>query len=150
MSATTTKPNSATTEARQTLENRGLRPRRTLNRLAMALAGVVLAFLGQLALQQKSLWEGLIFLALAIVLFTRALAHHLYPNYRFSIANPQLDNTLTVCRGWRRNLGVWLMLLAVGVSIMSYMFFDNDDALPQAWWLYLASLGLFVVGGGYC
>ncbi|MDH3675871.1 MAG: glycosyltransferase family 39 protein, partial [Anaerolineae bacterium] len=147
MSVTTTEAKPATTETGQVPEKRQLRPRRTLNRLALALVGVTLAALGQLAFHQDFLWDGLALYAVAIVLFTRAVASHPYPNYSFSLANPQLSNLATLHRGWRRNVGGWLMLLAIGFSVMGYQFFDNEDALPQAWWMYLTSLVLFVSGG---
>ncbi len=137
----------ATTETTPPQAKSRLRPRRTLNRLALALGGVAAGIVGQHFFDQDSLWDGLLLYGVAVVLFVRALADHPYPNVEFSIPNPQLNNTLTVCQNWRRNVGVWLMLLAVGFSFLGYNFFERGDARMQAWWLYLAGLGLFIVGG---
>ena len=92
--ATSSNP-SSTKESTQPSQNSGLKPRRTLNRLAWALVGLVLAFLGQAAFNQDSLWDGLLLYGLAAIIFVRALAGHLYPNYKFSLPNPQLAGTLT-------------------------------------------------------
>lgn len=148
MSITTANSDSTTTKTdfSSTPKSR-LRPRRTLNRLALALAGVGVAILGQIAFNQESLWDGLLLYGLGTILFIRTLADHLYPNYKFSIWNPQLTNRLTTDEGWRRNVGIWLMIVAGGISTLSYNFFERADARMQAWWLYLASLGLLILGG---
>ncbi len=145
MSITTADSNPPTIEP--TLETKGkLRPRRTINRLILALAGGGMGLLGQIFFNRGSLWDGLLFYGIAIVLFVRALADHLYPNYKFSLASPRLAGTLTTRQGWRRLVGIWFMLLAAGVSIFDYRLFGNDEARLQAWWLYFGGLGLFIAG----
>jgi len=143
--ASTTHTNPPTTE--QSAPRPGLPPRRTLNRLALALAGVAAAVVGQLFLNQDSLWDGLLFLGIGALLFVRALRDHPYPNFKFSIPDALANSARSVSQGWRRNVGVWLMLLALGLSGLGYHFFGRTDARLQAWWLYLASIGLFAGGG---
>lgn len=144
MTISTANASSATTDTSQTGPPGHLKPRRTLNRLALAGAGLVLGLLAQAAFRQESLWDGLLLYGLAAVLFARALASRsASKNYGFTLI---AANTLTIRAGWQRNIGVWLILLALGVSIMGYTFFERHDARQQAWWLYLAGLGLFVAG----
>jgi hypothetical protein len=64
-------------ETNQPFEKTHLRPRRTLNRLALALAGVGVGALGQYFFSQQSLWEGLISYGIAAILFVHALAGRL-------------------------------------------------------------------------
>ncbi len=121
----------------------GLRPRRTLNRLALAIVGIVVGALGQIFLRQGSVWDGVLLYGVAAILFSLALAERLFGHYRL----PQVAYELTIRRGWRRNIGVWCVLLAIGISFIAFNFFANDDAQLQAWWLYLVSLALLVCGG---
>ncbi|MFN8454440.1 MAG: PA14 domain-containing protein [Anaerolineae bacterium] len=167
-----------------------LRPRRTLNRLALAVAGVGLGGLAQYFFSQQSLWDGLLFYALAVVVFIRALskgscenslvhvtasdseavtvpgegiASALRPRNDIFIVGdvPQVREHSLENRpetnlqspisnlqpAWRRNLGIWLVVVALGLSGLAFRFFDNEEANPQAWWLYLSSLMLLVGGG---
>jgi 4-amino-4-deoxy-L-arabinose transferase-like glycosyltransferase len=39
------------------------------------------------------------------------------------------------------------MIVGAGLSALGYDLFSRDDALTQAWWLYLGSIGLFIAGG---
>lgn len=121
----------------------GLSPRRTLNRLALAAAGFGLAALAQHFFRQQSLWDGVLFYGMAAVLFVQALA----PVYRPHGPASRPPFNLTLSRGWRRNVGLWLILLALGLSALTYRFFGTEDARLQAWWLYLSSLALFTGGG---
>ncbi len=120
----------------------GLRPRRTLNRLALALLGAALGAAGQYCFSRQSLWDGLLFYALAVVLFVRALASHL-PASQFIVLG--FDH-LNLRQGWPRLVGVWLALLALGASVISLNAFGGEDTLRQGWWLYLGSLTLLVGG----
>ncbi|MEW5959444.1 MAG: PA14 domain-containing protein, partial [Chloroflexota bacterium] len=124
----------------------GLRPRRTLNRLALALVGLAIGALGQTFLNGGSLWDGLLFLGVAALLFVRALAKRLDDPLP-PVAGPFTPPLPGIQAGWRRNMGVWLSLLAVGLSPLAFNFFAHEDARRQAWWLYLACLGLYVAGG---
>jgi 4-amino-4-deoxy-L-arabinose transferase-like glycosyltransferase len=125
----------------------GVRPRRTLTRLAWALAGVSLAGAGQYFFNQESLGDGLLFYTIGVVLFGRALISQC-PT--FNLQTDTLHNfwpaALNLQRGWRRNLGIWLMVVACGISILSFNLFDSNEVQPQAWWFYLGSLVLFVFG----
>lgn len=125
----------------------GLRPRRTLNRLALALAGVVTAILGQITFGQGTLWDGFFLYGLGLFLFIRALADHPYPNYKFSLSDAAFTQTPLAHRGWRRLVGVWLILLAVGASVFGYISFGQENDNLQGWRIYLASLGLYISGG---
>lgn len=147
MPTTTVDSNPSTTESAPFEARSGLRPRRTINRLALAGAGLALAALGQNFFNRGSLWDGLLFFAIGAGLFIRALANTLYPNYTVSLIPPRLTQTLATRQGWRRLVGTWLMILAVGISFFSYRFFDQIDARTQAWWLYAISVGLFIGGG---
>jgi DNA-binding beta-propeller fold protein YncE/4-amino-4-deoxy-L-arabinose transferase-like glycosyltransferase len=144
MSLSITKPDLTTTQTDHRPAER-LRPRRTLNRLATALAGVAAAVIGQIIFEHGSIWEALLFYGLGLLLFVRALANHPYPNYRFS-----LDLHLSqpfIRPGWRRSIGAWLILFAFGLSIVAYAVFEAEAGTAPAWWLYLASLVLLVSGG---
>ncbi|MFN8459646.1 MAG: glycosyltransferase family 39 protein [Anaerolineae bacterium] len=131
-----------------------LRPRRTLNRLALAASGVGLGALAQYFFSQDSLWDGLLFYVFAAVLFTWALSKHssqylqgtLSPSSNLQLPTSSLQS-LSLASGWRRNTGIWLVVVGLGLSGLAFRFFDNEDAYPQAWWLYLSSL-ILLVGGG--
>ena len=121
--------------------------RRTLNRLAWAGLGFVIGAFGQAAFSRGSLWDGLLLYLIAVILFVRAMTDHPYPRYKFSLMNPKLANTLTIRLGWRRFVGIWLFLLAAGVSVLAYLAFDGEDGFSQAWWLYGAGILSAVAGG---
>ncbi|NJN93877.1 MAG: hypothetical protein HC875_07195 [Anaerolineales bacterium] len=144
MSVTSIDSHSTQPPINQPIENSRLRPRRTLNRLALAVAGVGVGALGQFLFSRGSLWEGLLFYALAAVLFVRAVAGH---TADLTILALPLPYSLNLRAGWRRNVGVWLLVLALGLSIVAFDFFANVESYPQAWWLYLSSLGLLLGGG---
>lgn len=144
MSVTTVETPSTFPEPRQPIENARLRPRRTLNRLALALAGVGVGALGQFFFSRESLWDGLLFYVVAVVLFARALAGH---TDDMAITSDPSPRVLAMRTGWRRNVGVWLLVLALGLSGVAFNFFANQESYPQAWWLYWSSLGLLLGGG---
>lgn len=143
MSVTTT---STSVETETKPQNR-LRPRRTLNRLAIGLLALAVGGVAQAAFEYGSLWDGLILYVIAAVVFVRALGNRIYPAYKFRLPNPRMTGALTATAGWAQRGGVWLIALAVVSSIFSYSFFGQDGSLKQAWWLYAASLVLFVAGG---
>lgn len=144
MSLTTIETSSAFPEPASPSENVRLRPRRTLNRLALALAGVGVGALGQFFFSRESLWDGLLFYVVGVVLFVRALASH--TDSRAINPDPQ-PRALALRAGWRRNVGVWLLVLALGLSFIAFNFFANQESYRQAWWLYGSSLGLLLAGG---
>ncbi len=143
MSVITSKPPPVSAEAQA--QGR-LRPRRTLNRLALGLAGVAVGGLGQLMLSRGGLWEGLGFYLLAIVLLSRAVGHRLSSSVQVNFTASQLTALFTHRTGWPRPVGAWLILLAGAASGLSYLFFGSVDGQRQAWWLYLTSLGLMIAG----
>jgi hypothetical protein len=125
-----------------------LRPRRTLNRFALALAGVGVGALAQFFFSQQSLWDGLIFYAIAVVLFIRALATSANQVDPILPQNSYLSSFFSQLHpGWRRNMSIWLMILALGISAVAFRLFDTEDANPQTWWLYPVSLMLWAGGG---
>jgi hypothetical protein len=144
MSFTITQPDTTITETDKQAKPR-LHPRRTLNRLALALAGVTAAIIGQLIFQHGSIWDGLIFYSLALVLFIGALINHPYPGYRFSLTATYPAGPL-IHHDWRRMVGIWLILLALGFSFFAYRVFEAQGAHPQAWQIYLVSLLLLLCG----
>lgn len=117
------------------------RPRRTLNQLALALAGLLIAALGQYFFSRESLWDGFLFMGCGVILFTAALLPRLPGPLPAQPTRPSLQS------GWRGKAGIWLILLALGLSYLTYTFFGNENARLQAWWLYLGSLGCVVAGG---
>lgn len=143
MSMLSTDPESTITKSKP---HNGLRPRRTLNRLALALAGVAAAILGQITFGYGTLWDGLLLYGLGLILFIRALVDHPYPNYKFSLSGADFAQAPLVYRGWWRVVGGWLILLAVGASIFGYISFSQGNGILQGWQIYLASLGLYLGG----
>jgi len=134
MAITTTEPKPTPLERNDSIKTPApgarLQPRRTLTRLALALAGLVAGVIGQTFLNQESLWDGLLLYGIAVILFVRALADRLFLNYQL----PNVRHQLAIRTGWRRNIGIWLILLAIGLSFVSFNFFAADDARLQAWW----------------
>ena len=124
-----------------------LRPRRLVNRLALALVGVGVAAAGQYFFSQESLWDGLLFYLVAAILFVRALAPQLPISTQPEdhIQNFSLD-ALSLRTGWWRYIGVWLIILAVAISLIAFSAFGQNDTLRQGWWLYGISLVLLVGG----
>lgn len=124
--------------------------RRTLDRLALALVGLAGGLAGQYFFSQGSLWDGLLFYGLAVIFFARALAgrYAVRPSSVSSgpLSTDQFPLPTYPLPVYRRNFGVWLMLLALGASVLTYNFFGNEQARTQAWWLYLVSLLVFVGG----
>ncbi|RME40953.1 MAG: hypothetical protein D6796_16475, partial [Caldilineae bacterium] len=117
-------------------------PRRTLNRLALALLALAIGGGAQSAWNRQSLWDGLLLYGLAALLFVRALGEG---ETRPALApGGGLFVRLRWAGGWRQLTGGWLLAIAVAASVVGYGVFANDDALPQAWRLYTASLGLFI------
>ena len=137
----------STDKIERTPQQARLRPRRTLNRLALGLAGLAIATLGQLFFSLEALGDGLLCYALAVGLFTWALAGRLYPNHSLPHAREQALPFSRWPGIWRFNFGVWLILLAVTISFFAFNFLPNDDARLLVWWLYLASLIVLISGG---
>ena len=119
------------------------RSRHTLNRLVLALVGVVAGAVGQYFLTRESLWDGFLFFGIGVILFVSALVDQL-PLPPPVAAN---DQTFVFQSGWRRNVGIWLIVLALGASLLAYNLFSDANGLLQAWWLYAGSL-IFLTGGG--
>lgn len=117
-------------------ENITLRPRRTLNRLALGLAGVACGALGQFFFSREALWDGLLCYAIAVILFNLALVKRFFTRP----PAPDVPHTLGIQSNWRLYVGVWLIILAMGISFFAFNFFSNSEALLIAWWVYLVSL----------
>ena len=126
-----------------TTQPKSPRPRRTLNRLALALIGVAAAASGQYFFSQESLWDGLLLYGVGIILFAAALAERLTP---VPPARPT-PWARDFRSGWWRTIGIWLIIFTAGLSFVTYNFFGNEDGLLQAWWLYTTALILFIAGG---
>lgn len=143
MSVTTTGTDTA---AKKSSPKSQLRPRRTLNRLALALVGLAIAAIGQMALAQASLGEGLFLYVLGTILFVRALIHQSYPRFRITLPHPRLTDWLAVKPGWLGTAGLWIIVAAVGISMFSFNYFEQPDRRNLAWWLYLSSLLFLIMG----
>ena len=100
MTITTTEPKPTPLEIEDACEPPavGLQPRRTLNRLALAIAGLTAGVIGQTFLNQESLWDGLLLYGIAVILFVRALADRLFLNYRL----PRVRHQLAIRRKYLR------------------------------------------------
>lgn len=115
-------------------------PRRTLNRLAAALAGLLLGAVGQYFFAQEALTEGLVFYGLAVIIFVTALAPAFYPTFRWR-SHP-LD--LGLADGWRRTVGLGLLIITLSVAYYSYQLFGQVNLADQAWQVYLGTLLLLL------
>ena len=125
-------------------------PRRTLNRLALALLAIVVGGLAQAAFRQGSWGDGLLLSLVAAVLFGRAFDQTALvlggaraswqPPYRGLFANPGLRTGRPV---W---VGSLFLLLAVLFSFSAQGLFGDDNTLSPAWWFYGASLCLLLAG----
>ncbi len=121
-------------------------PRRTLDRLALALLAIGIGGLAQAALRREGLWDGLLLFGLATILFVRALRETevvrllWWPPYRGLFAGLGLR---TGRWGW---VGSLLNFVALLLSFSAHRLFADGDTLLQAWWFYGGSLFLFVVG----
>ncbi|MCB0212735.1 MAG: glycosyltransferase family 39 protein [Anaerolineae bacterium] len=143
MSVTTTGLNPT---AKDAVPKRPLRPRRTLNRLALALVSLALAALGQMAFAQGALWDGLLLYLLAAILFVRAIIHQAFPPIKIALPQPQTTPALASNPGRQGQIGLGIIVAAVVLSIISFKAFEQPERLHLAWWLYLSSLVLMATG----
>ncbi|MDM8529323.1 PA14 domain-containing protein [Anaerolineales bacterium HSG24] len=119
-----------------------LRPRRTINNLTIALLGLMMAIGGQYLFSQDQFWDGLLLYGIAVILFVKGVSHQLKPALEFASS----DFRLGLATGWRQNVGLWLVVIAIGISLLAYRFFSDTSNYPQGWWLYLGSILLFISG----
>ncbi|OQY30273.1 MAG: hypothetical protein B6I38_07555, partial [Anaerolineaceae bacterium 4572_5.1] len=121
------------------------RPRRTLNRLAAAFLALGIGGLAQAVFNRGSVWDGALLYLVAIVIFTLAIG---LDRRKSSFLPPcrGLFAPLGLSDGWRLPAGVWILAASVATSFGGWLFFDDADTLPFAWWLYALSLFLFVAG----
>ncbi len=108
-------------------------PRRTLNRLALALLALAIGLTGNALLREKSIWDGALLLLLGTAIFWRAAATH-------TDSQKTAAPAAFVLPGWRRIAGTGLMALAVLLSLLGMQFFDRTATLPQAWQFYAAGI----------
>jgi hypothetical protein len=144
-------PLSATVEGAETADTSvieasppRLRPRRTLNRLALIVLAVALAVAGQSLLAQASLWDGLLLYVLAVLLFGWGLRNTPAPSS--GQLWPGLANLLQLRSGARRGWGLVALAGSVLLSLLAYQAFGQKDMLPAAWNFYLYSLTAFLAG----
>lgn len=119
-------------------------PRRTLNRLALALLALALAVVGQSFWGRESLWDGLILYVPAIILFVAALSPASAQSH-FVTPYPGLFARLKPAGGVRLMVGCWLIFAALLASAIALSAFDNASAGPLAWWAYGAAQILFII-----
>ncbi len=113
--------------------NLKLAPRRTLNRLALALLALAIGLAGGALLREKSVWDGTLLLLLGAAIFWRAAITH--PDPRPSDARAPF-----VLPGRRRTIGAGLGALALLLSLLGVQFFNRTATLPQAWQFYGGSI----------
>ncbi|MCL4304071.1 MAG: glycosyltransferase family 39 protein [Anaerolineae bacterium] len=121
-----------------------LRPRRTLNRVALLGLAVVLAGAGQYLLIHNSLWDGLLFYLLAALLLGRGLRDasiSASDNLGASLAKP-----LQIQQGIIQTLGLVVLGGALLLALIAYYAFGQKELLPHAWNFYLYSLAALVIG----
>ncbi|MFZ5916609.1 MAG: glycosyltransferase family 39 protein [Chloroflexota bacterium] len=117
---------------------------RSLRNLALALLAVLLAALGQRLLAQEHLADGLVVYGLAGSIFVAALRHR--------VNQPSWESLLAAGRSvarpkpvWRRGLGLGALALSISLMWLALYRFDAQVGLPVAWYLYLSSIGLFLI-----
>ncbi len=151
------------------------RPRRTVNRLAIALLAILLGGIGQYFFTQDALLEGAFFYGIAVILFVGALASRFYedeptdPNLPLtssgseSLDEPVESSTSPYASGWRAAIGQIIILLAVAIAGYATFLFGEPSSDPYsnliglrdlsglntvqtAWYAYLLSLMLLIIG----
>ncbi|MFQ5611626.1 MAG: PA14 domain-containing protein [Anaerolineae bacterium] len=132
--------------ARAESSHERLRPRRTLNQLALALLGVIIGLVGQGLLRRDSLWDGLLLLALAAFIFVRAVGRTQPGELGAGDPYRGLDKPLGVRTGPAAILGLIGLGAALVVSWLAYRAFGDGETVLRAWDLYLASLAALLVG----
>ncbi|HXV99161.1 MAG TPA: glycosyltransferase family 39 protein, partial [Anaerolineae bacterium] len=121
-----------------------LRPRRTLNRLALLVLAVAIAAVGQSLLLQDSLWDGLLLYIVAALLV--AWGFRDTPGPSSGQPGAGLAKDLPIRQGISQTLGLVALGGATLLSLMAYQAFGQKAMLPSAWTLYLYSLIGLVVG----
>lgn len=115
-----------------------VRPRRTLNRLALIVLAVAGAAAGQSILAQDSLWDGLLLYTLAVLLFVWGLRDAAAPG--LFQPWPGLARPLQLRQWPVRALGLALLAGSLFLSFLAYRAFGQKEMVPAAWNLYLYSL----------
>lgn len=112
-----------------------LRPRHTLNRLALIVLAVASAAAGQSLFAHDSLWDGLLLYTLAALLFVRGLRG----NATSSSGQlwPDLTKPLELRQGARQTVGLVALTGAVLLSIIAYRAFGQTETIAIAWNFYL-------------
>ncbi|MBE7468232.1 MAG: hypothetical protein DPW09_14550 [Anaerolineae bacterium] len=121
-----------------------LRPRRTLNRLALIALTLALAAAGQYLLINNSLWDGLLLYLLAALLFVRIPGSAKLSSLNY--AWPGLAKPIQVRQGFIQTLGLGVLGGAVLLGLAAYLAFGQNVNQPQAWAFYLYSLAALVLG----
>ncbi|MCK6628830.1 MAG: PA14 domain-containing protein [Anaerolineae bacterium] len=142
-SLTADTPASASTSPAELAQPR-LRPRRTLNRLALLALTLALAAAGQYLLIYNSLWDGLLLYLLAALLFVRISASAKLSSLNYSW--PGLANPIQVRQGFIQTLGLGVLGGAALLGLAAYFAFGQKVNQPQAWAFYLYSLAALVLG----
>ena len=129
--------------------------RRTLTRLAWAIAALALGWMAQGLLQDNWLWEGLLLYAIAVFLFARQLRQApptWPPTTEVSPEQAARSSSQRPGRSIMRRAGHHLGLAIVGLSVIlsiaALIHFGRLDN-TAGWIYYLTSLGTFVVGAGW-
>ncbi|MDM8530414.1 PA14 domain-containing protein [Anaerolineales bacterium HSG25] len=142
MSTTILNPTQDIVPSEPKVVSKPLRPRRTINNLALAVLGLMIGLGGQYFFNQDKLWDGLLLYSIAVILFVKSVSHQLKPQ----IQSAPTDFRSGLASGWRQNVGLWLIVMATGTASLAYWLFSDTSNYPQGWWVYMGSIMLLVGG----
>ncbi len=124
-----------------------LRPRRTLNRLALAFVAICVAGLGQYSFQKQVISDGIILYLIAIFLFSKAIGV-IENRQRYWITPYRgLFNHLGIAeQKWQHIAGGVCLILALGISYFGMIKFEVVESYWLGWNMYVWSLLLLIAG----
>ncbi len=127
-----------------------MQERRKLTNLVLALGAVALGAIAQGRFIARELGDALILYLVAIIVFIYAtrpwekVEAAETPGDGHDVAVGAKPPAESLVSPWRLRGGIALFLLAVLCSVLSLRSFGKLGGLPEAWYLYLASLVFFV------
>ncbi|MEM7031735.1 MAG: hypothetical protein AAF629_19430, partial [Chloroflexota bacterium] len=122
------------------------RPRRTLNRIALALLAIGLAAIAQSSLRQGGVWDGLILFVVAAILFVWAVGRTSTTTLPRLVPYRGLFSVVRIRPGPLGWTGAFLIGIAALISYVGQQLFFEVDTWSQAWFYYATSVVLLIVG----